>query len=217
MIRGEKKNMIKKGRRNFLIFIGYFIVLFLIWFVVNNYFMELAAYPDLVNEYKDTLKDHPDNAEIHYKLGELYFEMNEQMPGKGYLSRAKSQYEKAVELIPQNIDYRYSLAEIMKSIDKKKALKEYDAILEIDSYEVQANYEKALYETSNGNFDSAVVYFEKCLVREPTSSNVYFELGEIFEAQKKQEEAIKMYELAKKFNPAMEGIDKKLTELSMGN
>lgn len=202
-------------RRNLFIFCGYFLVLFLIWLVVNNYFMELASSPELVNEYKEILKDDPDNANTHYKLGELYFEMNEQMPGKGYLSRAKVQYEKAVELAPQNIDYRYSLAGIMKLIDKKKALKEYDAILEIDSYEVKANYEKALFETANGNIDLAIVYFEKCLVREPTSSNVYFELGEIFEGQNKQEEAITMYELAKKYDPAIEGVDKKLTQLSV--
>lgn len=205
------------GRRNIFIFSGYVIVLFLIGIFVHNYFAELAASPELVNEYKDMLKDDPDNADIHYKLGELYYEMNEQMPGKGYLSRAQDQYEKAVALAPRNIDYRYSLAGIMKLIDKKKALKEYDAILEIDEYEVQANYEKALFETSNGNFDQAVVYFEKCLVREPTSSDVYFELGEIFEKLNKQEEALAMYEFAKKFDPVMEGVDKKLSELSAKN
>lgn len=179
--------------------------------------MELAATPELVNEYKAIINDDPDNADIHYKLGELYLDMDEQMPGKGYLSRAKTQYEKAVELIPQSIDYRYSLAGVMKLIDKKAALKEYEAILEIDPYEVQANYEKGLFETSKGNFDSAVVYFEKALIREPTSSNVYFELGEIFEGQNKPKEAIIMYEFAKKFNPAMEGVDKKLKELSEKN
>lgn len=206
---------IKRSRVLFIL-CGYLFILGIIWIGMNKLFFSNADPSGLVKEYETLLKEDPDNAGFHIKLGDIYLEMNEQIPGKGYLQKAKSQYQKAVELYPENIQYHYSLASVLTLLKDKGALDEYRAILELDPYEVQANYEVALNDISQGNYDAAIYHLEKCLVREPSSSDVYFAIGKIFEKQRKWDEAKKMYEMALKYDPSIKDARNRLNNLLQG-
>jgi superkiller protein 3 len=199
-------------KKVFIILGIYICILLYLGNVVNAYFLNKKD-PLLraAHDYKGILENDPNNAEVHAKLGELYLEIEEEKKDKSYLGLAQYEFQKAVEINPNNIDFHYDLAitfDLMK--DKKQALTEYKKILSIDPFHPQSNVELARYYAANKQYKKSIFYYKKCLEKETTAANIYFELGKIYELENKQTEAMQMYQTAQKYDPGLNGLKEKL-------
>jgi tetratricopeptide (TPR) repeat protein len=118
---------------------------------------------DAAFAYLETLiAKHPDFSLAHNDLGVLYFQ-------RGDKERCLKCYQKAVELQPENTNFRKNLADfyLVENKDVEKALKIYLSILnddpeDIDVLMVAGHICKAL-----GKMDSARVFYERVMDVEP--------------------------------------------------
>lgn len=208
----EKKLTLKQ---TCLIIGGYLILITMLVYGVYYYFQyQNEPAFKLISDYKKVLKQDPNNSEAYARLGDLYFEMAETYPEKNYLEDAKEVYEKAVQLYPEHVGYRYNLALVYEMLGKKELNeKQLIEVIKIEPQNVLANFDLAIIYKKEKKLQKAIEHFENCLKIEPSAANVYYELGEIYEELNNKNKAISMYIMVQKYNPNYLDIQDKMNEL----
>ena len=147
------------------------------------------------SEYLKALDYDEASLAINTTLARICIKLSQWEEAEYYLKRAK-------ELYPDSTKPMYLLALVYthhKKIDL--AVKEYEAILEIDPEDLTAlGYVADLYIIQN-RLEEAIEAYEKIIELEPAVGLVYFNLGILYSKLEKYDEAIKVLEKAKELEP----------------
>jgi tetratricopeptide (TPR) repeat protein len=135
----------------------------------------------------------PDNV----KKARTRLNLGRQFMDKGLMDMAGSEFEKAVELDPNNVE---ALAELggfhLRQKDYEKALDELTKAIELNPDSAHARFSMGLLHCEKGELGKAVSEFEGIIELEPNHVAAFRELGKIFEKQGETEKALENYRRA---------------------
>jgi tetratricopeptide (TPR) repeat protein len=194
--------------------------------MANNYF-KMAS--------KDTTKE---DKSKHYKLATKYYGakiktdstyesayryMGFALFGLENYEDAKNAFKKALHLVDTTFATNYWLAQAYSRVDSSElAEKQYMRILKLTEGK-EKQYKDAILEASNflgtrayikKNYGAAITYFLKVVQIKPTEWKVMETLGACYFTLQNNDEAIKWYKAALKYNPNSEIAKKGLRRLS---
>jgi type IV pilus biogenesis/stability protein PilW len=171
---------------------GYPVSFILFWILITHYsllFLPGCATQAKVQRFKE--------ASAHYKLGISH--LNDQQTQQAFV-----EFQKAVELNPDDRDSHYALGHIyfvqFKYDEAQRAFK--DALKIDPDYSEAHNYLGKVYE-QKGEFDKAIRAYQKALAN-PTYATpdiAHYNLGVVFQRKGQMEEAIGEHEKAVRINP----------------
>jgi tetratricopeptide (TPR) repeat protein len=131
--------------------------------------------------------DHVKKAQMRLNLGRKFMD-------KRLMDLAGVEFEKAVELDPQNAEAHAELGGLYvcrKEYDK--ALAELAKAIELNPDSIQARFAMGVLYREKGEFDRAISEFEGVLELEPAHAATFRELGKVFEEQGEIEKALQSY------------------------
>jgi tetratricopeptide (TPR) repeat protein len=208
------------SKKKSLVLMGlYLVILIIISYILKDFFHPLKNDPvfEEMNNYKQSLKEDPDNPQLYSNLGGIYFEIatKEEHEETGYLKKTAEQYEKAVELSPENINYNYQLGLAYEYLgEMNKAKNQYEIVLTMEPLNVVSNYKLGLMAQQNKEYEKAIKHYLNVLKIEPTSADIYYELGRIYEEMSESQKAIAMYEEVIKYIPDYTDVNDRIKQLA---
>jgi tetratricopeptide (TPR) repeat protein len=121
-----------------------------------------------LEELIQLLEDHPKSAKLYAERAGIFVEIEE-------VTQALQDITMAVDLDPDNPDYRTNRAQLLRQFKKnREALEELNKALKIDPEHLGALFNRgALYFNTN-KFDKALKDFTKCIESQPDVATPYF-------------------------------------------
>ena len=143
-----------------------------------------------IQAYSRVSQYYPDKAEIYIELGILFQQSNNEICVDHYYS--------AVQLDPQNIDYKYALAYAYGLFNQeRKAMKVYQEMQELDSLFCEAFCKMGqIYQKKYMESDSALNMYRTAIEIDEYHIDAYVNMGVIYEEQKDYDRAIRSYSKA---------------------
>ena len=158
------------------------------------------AYMDsAINTYARVSQYYPDRPEIYIELGILFQQSNNQ--------RCVDHFYSAVQLEPENIDYKYALAYAYGLFGQERlAMQVYDEMQEIDSLYSEAYCQMGqIYQKKYGELDSALNMYREVVSIDPSHIDAYVNMGVIYAKKKDYTRALKSYSKALSILPEDRG------------
>jgi tetratricopeptide (TPR) repeat protein len=158
------------------------------------------AYMDsAINTYSRVSQYYPDKPEIYIELGILFQQLNNE--------RCVDQFFSAVQLEPENIDYKYALAYAYGLFGQERlAMKVYTEMQELDSLYSEAYCQMGqIYQKKYGELDSALNMYREVVSIDPSHIDAYVNMGVIYAEKKAYTRALKSYSKALSILPEDRG------------
>ena len=158
------------------------------------------AYMDsAINTYARVSQYYPDRPEIYIELGILFQQSNNQ--------RCVDHFYSAVQLEPENIDYKYALAYAYGLFGQERlAMQVYDEMQELDSLYSEAYCQMGqIYQKKYGELDSALNMYREVVAIDPSHIDAYVNMGVIYAEKKDYTRALKSYSKALSILPEDRG------------
>lgn len=158
------------------------------------------AYMDsAINTYARVSQYYPDRPEIYIELGILFQQSNNQ--------RCVDHFYSAVQLEPENIDYKYALAYAYGLFGQERlAMQVYDEMQEIDSLYSEAYCQMGqIYQKKYGELDSALNMYREVVAIDPSHIDAYVNMGVIYAKKRDYTRALKSYSKALSILPEDRG------------
>lgn len=159
------------------------------------------AYMDsAINTYSRVSQYYPDKPEIYIELGILFQQLNNE--------RCVDQFYSAVQLEPENIDYKYALAYAYGLFGQERlAMKVYGEMQELDSLYSEAYCQMGqIYQKKYGELDSALNMYREVVSIDPSHIDAYVNMGVIYAEKKAYTRALKSYSKALSILPEDRGL-----------
>lgn len=151
------------------------------------------------------------SAGAHHKLGIAY--LRDRPPA---LQSAYIEFQKAIELDPKNRDSQYALGHVyFKQRNYPEAISSFKKVLSIDpDYSEGHNYLGKVYSVQ-GEFDKALASYRAALgnTRYATPEMAYWNMGLLYNRQKKYKDAVRELKNALNVNPTIVGVHNLLGEV----
>ena len=158
-------------------------------------------YKSAVKELKQALKTQPKNEQIYLLLGQAYYGRMRQaknfMAKGNFSGKMKNAYEKAVEVAPNSIRARYSLAMFYAKSPAiaggsiSKATEQAKAIEALDPH--QGKMLQGLIYTIDKKYDQAIATYQACVATAPKPAEVHYKIGMLQQAQKQYTPAFQSF------------------------
>lgn len=158
------------------------------------------AYMDsAINTYSRVSQYYPDRPEIYIELGILFQQTNNE--------RCVDHFYSAVQLEPENIDYKYALAYAYGLFGQERlAMQVYEEMQELDSLYSEAYCQMGqIYQKKYGELDSALNMYREVVAIDPSHIDAYVNMGVIYAEQKAYTRALKSYSKALSILPEDRG------------
>ena len=158
------------------------------------------AYMDsAINTYSRVSQYYPDRPEIYIELGILFQQLNNEL--------CVDQFYSAVQLEPENIDYKYALAYAYGLFGQERlAMKVYAEMQELDSLFSEAYCQMGqIYQKKYGELDSALNMYREVVSIDPSHIDAYVNMGVIYTEKKAYKRALKNYSKALSILPEDRG------------
>ena len=158
------------------------------------------AYMDsAINTYARVSQYYPDRPEIYIELGILFQQSNNQ--------RCVDHFYSAVQLEPENIDYKYALAYAYGLFGQERlAMQVYIEMQELDSLYSEAYCQMGqIYQKKYGELDSALSMYREVVSIDPSHIDAYVNMGVIYAKKKDYTRALKSYSKALSILPEDRG------------
>lgn len=149
-----------------------------------NYYLAEGRLDELTEKLQQAIDAEPENVSLYATLGQVYEQLynkqreTEPESAQEYFEKAKTNYEKGLEVAPEEASLIYSLGALYFN----RAAKMTEQLVELSndlSKDGQAKYE-ALEAEINNEFDQAFPYFQKAEQTDPNNRNTLIALKEIF-------------------------------------
>jgi len=148
-----------------------------------------------ISDLRAVVRDHPDSIEVISLLASAHRMNNEPQ-------LAKDVFNNAIVRYPNNTDLRVALAAFLSaSKDDSGALKELDTALNADPQNARAYQAKADIQASRNDWRAAEQTLTKLKGALPSQPVGYYQLGLLYKAQKKYDQALAEFDLALKQEP----------------
>lgn len=140
------------------------------------------------------LKYFPEDAELNYNIGILYEKLKD-------FKKAKSAYERAIELSPQE-DFYYNLGEVLVTLGEwDEAITAFKTVLKTDSQDGNCYFNLGLCYYHKDDLNLAIDHFQKAKDLNPKDIFAYFYLGNIYQGNGLTNFAQKNYEKVLELSP----------------
>jgi tetratricopeptide (TPR) repeat protein len=199
--KSSKEFLIKGKIKNIFLFliIIYFSVIFIFQITdfASDIYLKKAIDFSKEKNWDNAIKNYNESLKLNnYKIDALYFLANAYYDS-GNLQEALKTFEKLEKLVPNYILTNYKKANIYMNLnDIQKAKEEYGIALKFDPYLKQANEELAFIYYREQKFNEAEKLLKKILEKYSDDASVYNNLGNIYFASKRIDEAIEAYKKA---------------------
>ena len=162
--------------------------------VISQAYMDSA-----INTYARVSQYYPDRPEIYIELGILFQQSNNQ--------RCVDHFYSAVQLEPENIDYKYALAYAYGLFGQERlAMQVYDEMQELDSLYSEAYCQMGqIYQKKYGELDSALNMYREVVAIDPSHIDAYVNMGVIYAEKQDYTRALKSYSKALSISPEDRG------------
>lgn len=144
------------------------------------------------------------NAEMYVKAGDAFREAYRAGTDSNItpllVEKAKSSYQKAMELDPKNLDAKTGVATcyVDASENPMQGIMLLREVVAADPENVNANLNLGMFSMKSGQFDKAISRFETVVKKKPSAEN-YAMLAESYEQSGNKVEAIKALKKAKEY------------------
>ncbi len=171
--------------------------------------------------YLEQSEKEASNAVMYVKAGdafrEAYRSSGDSMITPLLVEKAKSSYEKAMELDPKNLDAKTGVATcyVDASQNPMQGIMLLREVVAADPENVNANLNLGMFSMKSGQFDKAISRFETVVKKKPSAEN-YAMLAESYEQSGNTEGAIKALKKAKEYiiDPQiLQGVDEYIKKL----
>ena len=171
--------------------------------------------------YLEESEKEASNAALYVKAGdafrEAYRSVSDSTVTPILVDKAKSSYEKAMELDPKNLDAKTGVATcyVDASQDPMQGIMLLREVVAADPENVNANLNLGMFSMKSGQFDKAISRFETVVKKQPSAEN-YAMLAESYEQSGNKEGAIKALKKAKEYiiDPQIiNGVDEYIKKL----
>ncbi len=161
-----------------------------------------------IQAYSRVSQYYPDRPEIYLELGILFQQSNNEI--------CLDYYYSAVQLAPENMDYKYALAYAYGLFDEeRKAMAIYLEMQEQDSLFCEAFCQMGqIYQKKFGEIDSALNMYRTTIEIDENHIDAYVNMGVIYEEQKDYYNAIRSYARALAIEPDNRGPYMPLSDFS---
>lgn len=166
-------------------------------------------YKSAVVQLEKALKTHPKNEQLYLLLGQAYYGRMRQAKdfmAKGQLSqKMKEAYEKAVEVAPNSVNARYSLAMFYAKSPAiaggsiAKAKEQAEAVEKLDKH--QGKMLQGLVHTVAKEYDQAIESYKACVGLTKKPAEVHYKIGMLHQVQKQYEAAFQAFARTIKHDP----------------
>ena len=121
---------------------------------------------------------------------------------KGRFEEAIKEFDKTIQLNPNNPGYQYNKALALKELNRyEEAIKEFDKTIQLDPDNPDYHNAKGIVLDGLGRFEEALEEFEKAIQLEPSDPYYYNNKGNLLAKLKKYDEAIREFDKAIILNP----------------
>jgi tetratricopeptide (TPR) repeat protein len=188
----ELVKVFKEERRNFIEIFGDKLYRELIKYVKKGEFVSNNVTVFLKISKKQLFKD---NEFVFYFLGQAFAKE------KNY-EKAIENYEKAISINPNNIDFHNDLGTVFSiSGNRKKAIETYENIISITPEKAKSYFNLGIVYSEFSDFKNAIINIKKAISINPDEVDYYISLGEVFRMKENYAEAIKYYKKAISIDP----------------
>lgn len=153
-----------------------------------------------LSSFETAIQQDPNFYPAYLYIGEIYqYDKND--------SLCIQYYQSADQIEPKNIEILYKLAYAYQTFHKdEKALETYRRMAQIDpEFTVSLFQQGWIKQFHQNQIDSAVIYYDRTLQKEPRYVEAWYNLGLIYEENKKDKyEAIKCYRMSVKYDKDFE-------------
>lgn len=133
-----------------------------------------GKFDEAVVLFEQALGGSSENAFIHHQLAEAYLRLQKE-------DRAETAAKKAVELDPNNIEYRTTLAAILTSLKRYEEAKiHYGKIQELDGSNEKAVLLLGILEVESGQVDKGLATLSKAIERNNENALAYFYRAKVY-------------------------------------
>ncbi|MBL7741003.1 MAG: tetratricopeptide repeat protein [Chitinophagaceae bacterium] len=166
--------------------------------------LSLARAYDVLNRTEDALNTCADILQALPDQPEVWILQSALLQKKGDTKNAIISLEKAYAIAPFHPKLAFDLAYKYAEDRNAKALVLCDLIIQKDSLKVFAEpyYIKGIYYSNINDKANAIRLFDETIRRDYNNLNAYIEKGKILVAQKKNTDALKVFQLANTIKPA---------------
>ena len=171
--------------------------------------------------YLEQSEKEASNTLLYVKAGDAFREAYRSVSDSNVtpilVDKAKSSYEKAMELDPKNLDAKTGVATcyVDASQDPMQGIMLLREVVAADPENVNANLNLGMFSMKSGQFDKAISRFETVVKKQPSAEN-YAMLAESYEQSGNKEGAIKALKKAKEYiiDPQiLNGVDEYIKKL----
>ena len=120
---------------------------------------------------------------------------------RGDLALAAQEYEKALELDPENLKALENLANYYSTLNPKKALDYYKRYLTLEPDDAEIYFQMGFLHQKEGDISATIADFEKSIELDPHQVASHLALAELYEIKKSTAEAIAQYEECVQLDP----------------
>jgi tetratricopeptide (TPR) repeat protein len=148
---------------------------------------------DLISMYTSQIVQNPKDGNAYYQRALIYQKLN-------HFNAAIADYTKAIAITPESANAYYN-----RGLCFEKRLEHDDAIRDFNSALVYKNDDPRIYNArglslvEKGNFSGAEADYKKAIQLDPNYQQAYFNLGTLYERDKKPMEALEQYTKAIQF------------------
>ncbi|MCE0499336.1 MAG: tetratricopeptide repeat protein, partial [Methylacidiphilales bacterium] len=153
------------------------------------------AYESEETLWNDTISRNPTCLMARNNLGNVLLQ-------KGQVDEAIAQYEKILEINPNDSEGRNNLGNaLLKKGQADEAMVQYRKALEINPKDATADYDLGNAFLQKGHVDEAMIQYQKALKTNPNSVLARFNLGNAFLQKGQVDEAMTQYQMALEIDP----------------
>lgn len=163
---------------------------------LGQYYFYMQQYDKATENLLEALKINNNNSQANFWLGMVYRDQKNN-------DQAIEVLEKSVAQNPNSYNAQMILAQTYGAEKNRKAVEHYDKAILLDTTKVEANYGKAMFYQSMGEYDNAMAEYKRLLLRDAQYTNAFYNIGHIYFYEKKQyDKAYTNFDIAVKTSPA---------------
>jgi len=168
-----------------------------IYFKTGQFFLFVKKYDEAKRYLNEALKLDESYPKIYFFIGQVFKETQD-------TARAIEFYKKATQIDAGDYDSYLQLGQILTQQKSTEALKYLDAAVNTNESVDEAWYARGYYHQLAGNYDRAILDYQKTITLNPFHSFAYYNTGYIYFIKKNWPLAIRHFELAFKVNDKFE-------------
>lgn len=158
----------------------------------------------VVEKLNSLISRDPDDPSLYFRRGKRFETIAEETGSKAEFQRALEDYTRAVELAPNNADYRFNQGNACLSLKNyPRAIKNYEEAISLNPEVADYHNNLGMACAKNMQFTQAVKHFGSAIFLEPDNADFYIGRALAYWEQGEQAKGRQDYHTARRLDPEM--------------